>query len=97
MVTRRGHDGTPKDGWLPAQRVSVDAALRSMTVEGAYAAFEEGSRGTLTVGRVADLTVLSADPYAVSPDQLASLRVLQTIVAGHTTYRAPNASAAAGQ
>jgi predicted amidohydrolase YtcJ len=97
MVTRRGHDGTPKDGWLPAQRVGVDAALRSMTVEGAYAAFEEGSRGTLTVGRAADLTVLSADPYAVPPEQLASLRVLQTVVAGRTTYRAPSAPSAAGQ
>ena len=88
MVTRRGADGTPRAGWQPNQRVTVDAALRSMTAGPAYAAFQERELGALTVGRAADVTVLSADPYALPPDQLRSLRVLMTIVAGRTTYRA---------
>jgi predicted amidohydrolase YtcJ len=87
MVTRRGADGTPKGGWLPDQRVSVDVALRSMTAGPAYAAFEENQLGAITVGRAADFTVLSGDPYATPPDSLRSLRVLRTIVAGRTVWR----------
>ncbi|MEP7067325.1 MAG: amidohydrolase family protein, partial [Gemmatimonadota bacterium] len=87
MVTRRGADGTPESGWLPDQRVSVDVALRSMTAGPAYAAFEENRLGAITFGRAADLTVLSADPYAVPPDSLRALRVLRTIVGGHTVWR----------
>ena len=86
MVTRRGADGTPEAGWLPDQRVSVDVALRSMTAGPAYAAFQENELGAITVGRAADLTVISGDPYAVSPDSLRSLRVLRTIVSGKTVW-----------
>jgi predicted amidohydrolase YtcJ len=86
MVTRRGADGTPAAGWLPDQRVSVDVALRSMTSGPAYAAFQEGYLGAIAVGRAADLTVLSGDPYATAPDSLNALRVIRTIVAGKTVY-----------
>ncbi|MBA2686335.1 MAG: amidohydrolase [Gemmatimonadaceae bacterium] len=93
MVTRRGADGTPKEGWLPDQRVSVDVALRSMTAGPAYAAFEENRLGAITVGRIADFTVLSGDPYATAPDSLINLRVIRTIVAGKTVWkRKPSAS-----
>jgi predicted amidohydrolase YtcJ len=87
MVTRRGADGSPATGWLPAQSVSVDVALRSMTSGAAWAAFEENEGGMLRVGRRADLTVLSADPTAVPPAELRSLRVIRTIVGGRTTFR----------
>jgi predicted amidohydrolase YtcJ len=87
MVTRRGADGRSVQGWLPSQRVSVDVALRSMSAGPAYAAFEEKALGAITVGRMADLTVLSADPHAVPPDELRSLRVVRTIVGGETMYR----------
>jgi len=86
MVTRRGADGTPAAGWLPDQRVSVDVALRSMTSGPAYAAFQENYLGAIAVGRAADLTVLSGDPYATAPDSLNALRVIRTIVAGKTVY-----------
>ena len=77
-------------GWLPTQAVSVDATLRSMTIAPAFAAFDESTRGSLKVGHVADFTVLSRDPYAVSPSELRSLRVLMTVVSGVVRYRAPN-------
>jgi predicted amidohydrolase YtcJ len=89
MVTRRGADGTPESGWLPDQRVSVDIALHSMTAGPAYASFQEDRLGAITVGRAADFTVLSGDPYEVQPDALRSLRVLRTIVGGRTVWR-PN-------
>ncbi len=87
MVTRQGYDGTPASGWLPGQRVSVDIALRSMTAGAAYAAFEEADRGELRVGRLADLTVLSDDPFAIEPAALRNLVVLRTIVGGRTTFQ----------
>ena len=89
MVTRQGYDGQPVNGWFPEQKVSVDVALRSMTVGAAFAAFQEGDRGTLRVGQRADLTVLSGNPYTTPPDQLRSLVVLETIVGGKITYRRP--------
>ena len=82
----------PTNGWLPQQAVSVDAALRSMTAGPAYAAFQESSLGALTVGRLADFTVLSDDPYTVAPAHLRSLRVLATVIGGRVRYRAPTAS-----
>jgi predicted amidohydrolase YtcJ len=84
MVTRRGADGTPERGWLPSQAVSVDVALRSMTAGAAYASFQEQELGALTVGRRADFTVLSEDPYAVAPADLRRLRALMTVVDGKT-------------
>ena len=82
MVTRRGPDGKPDGGWLSTQQVSVEVALRSMTQGAAYAAFQEKELGAIMVGRRADFTVLSNDPYAVAPEELRSLRVLRTVVAG---------------
>ena len=86
LVTRRGYDGTPTAGWLPGQAVSVDAALRSMTIGPAWSAFEENDGGVLRVGRRADVTVLSVDPTSVAADQLRMLTVLRTIVGGRTTW-----------
>ncbi|MFI5183159.1 MAG: amidohydrolase [Vicinamibacteria bacterium] len=88
MVTRSGPDGTPAEGWLPDQKVGVDVALRSMTAGPAFASFQENDLGALTVGRYADITVLSADPYAVAPRDLRSLRVLMTWVGGKVVFDA---------
>ena len=92
LVTRRGYDGKPTDGWLAEQSVAVDVALRSMTIGAAFAAFEENATGMLRAGMRADLTVLSADPYAMPADRLATLTVLRTIVGGKTTYHRDNTS-----
>jgi predicted amidohydrolase YtcJ len=82
MTTRRGVDGKPEGGWYPEHRVDVMTALRAMTWAPAYAAFEEADRGTLTVGRLADMTVLSADPRTMAPDDLQQLEVRMTVVGG---------------
>ena len=86
-VTRSGFDGAPAGGWRPDQRVSVDTALRGATAGAAYAAFQENELGALTVGRFADFTVLSGDPYLTSPNDLRSVRVLMTVVGGQIRYR----------
>jgi predicted amidohydrolase YtcJ len=86
MVTRRGPDGLPLGGWLSTQEVGVDIALRSMTQGAAYASFLEKELGAITVGRRADFTVLSSDPYSVASEELRSLRVLRTVVGGRVVY-----------
>lgn len=88
LVTRRGADATPAGGWHAEQRVDVTAALKAMTVAPAFAAFEEHQVGTLALGRLADITVLSADPRSVSPDHLKDLSVTMTIIGGKPAYDA---------
>jgi predicted amidohydrolase YtcJ len=72
--------------WFQRQRLDLTTALRAMTSGPAVAAFEETDRGQITVGRYADITVLSADPYAVQPDALRTVSVRMTIVGGRVTY-----------
>jgi len=88
MVTRKGADGTPAEGWHPEQRVDVMTALRAMTWAPAFAAFEEQDLGVLAVGRLADLTVLSADPRTTAPEGLKDLSVTMTVVGGVPMYEA---------
>jgi len=92
-VTRKGADGSPAAGWYVDQRVDVDQALRMMTAGPAYAAFQEKDLGELTVGRYADFTVVAADPHKVPADELKTLTVRMTVVAGHVTFDTPNSTA----
>ena len=85
-VTRKGADGKPPAGWYQDQRVDVDQALRMMTQGPAFAAFQEKNLGVLSVGRYADFTVLSANPYQVPIDNLKTLTIQMTVVAGHATF-----------
>ena len=61
-----------------------------MTAGPAYAAFQEKDLGALTVGRYADFTVLSADPHKVSSNELRTLTIRMTVVAGRITFHAGN-------
>jgi predicted amidohydrolase YtcJ len=84
-VSRKLKDGTV---FYPDQRMSRLEALRSMTINGAYAAFEEGNRGSLKVGKYADITVLSKDILKVPEDEIPAARVTYTIVGGKVLYSA---------
>lgn len=88
LVTRQSAAGKPEDGWYNDQHVDVDQALRMMTAGPAFAAFQEKDLGALTVGRYADFTVISANPYQVPPKDLRTLAIRMTVVAGHVTYDA---------
>jgi predicted amidohydrolase YtcJ len=93
LVTRRGADGTPAGGWHPEQCVDVTAALKAMTAAPAFAAFEEQQVGSLAVGRLADMTVLSADPRSAALAHLRDLSVTMTIIGGKPVYEAKNNTA----
>jgi len=85
-VARQSLEGQPAAGWHNEQRIDVDQALRLMTAGPAFAAFEEHDLGQLAVGRYADLTVVSADPYTMRPEDLRTLRVRMTVVGGRVTF-----------
>ena len=85
-VTRMTPEGTPKGGWYPAGRISVEAALRHFTRDAAYAAFMEKEAGMLREGFLADFVVLSEDLLAVPPAQLLRVQVERTVVGGRESY-----------
>ena len=64
-------------------------ALKSYTINGAYAAFEEDIRGSLKVGKLADMTVLSKDILTMPEDEIPTAKVVYTIVGGKIAYSAP--------
>jgi len=84
-VTRRTRSG---DILGPAQRVDVETALKAMTIWPAWQHFEEGAKGSLAPGKLADLVILSADPTAVDPETLDTLRVMATIKEDEVIYEA---------
>jgi predicted amidohydrolase YtcJ len=85
-VSRKLKDGTV---FYPDQRMTRMEALKSYTINGAFAAFEENSKGSLKVGKYADMVVLSKDILTVTEDQIPTAGVVSTIVGGKVRYRAP--------
>lgn len=85
-VTRRTLDDQRPNGWVPAQKITVAEALRAHTYGGAYAAFEEGNRGTLDIGMLADFAILERDITAIPAEQIRTVRVMRTVVGGRTVF-----------
>ena len=75
-------------GWYPEQKLTVEEAIRLFTINNAYLAFEEDRRGSIELGKDADLTVLSEDIFEVEPHEISKIKVAATIVAGKTVYEA---------
>lgn len=85
-VTRRTLDDKNPDGWVPSQKVTVEQALAAYTRAGAYASFEENDKGTIAVGKLADLTLIDQDLRAIPAPELRNARVMRTIVGGRTVF-----------
>jgi predicted amidohydrolase YtcJ len=85
MVTRKGWDGKT---WGGNQRITVDEALRVNTINGAYNSHEEGLKGSITPGKLADFVMLDKDPHGVDPDTIKDLKIARTVVGGKTVYQA---------
>jgi predicted amidohydrolase YtcJ len=68
------------------QLLPVEAALRALTINGAYATFEEEIKGSLAPGKLADLVVLSDDPLAVSIEAVNEIDVHLTMIGGRIEY-----------
>jgi predicted amidohydrolase YtcJ len=85
-VTRRTLDGGHPDGWVPAQRITVEEALRAYTQGGAYASFEEGVKGTLVRGKLADFVLLDQDLTRIPPEAIRDAKVVLTVVGGQVVF-----------
>ena len=71
---------------MPAQKISLEDALRSYTANGAYAFSKEELKGSLEVGKLADFVLLDEDLDAIAPEAIKNVRVLQTVVGGQVVY-----------
>lgn len=87
-IARQDAAGQPPGGWLPAQRLRADEALRGFTLDAAHAGFAEREVGSLLVGKRADFVLLSDDVLDGEASQLLKTRVLATYVDGAAVYEA---------
>lgn len=83
-VTRRMPNG---ETFHPEQAMTREEALRAMTLDAAWAAFEEDVKGSLEVGKYADCTILSGDLRTIAEDRFDEVRVVATVVGGRVAYR----------
>lgn len=85
-VTRRTFDGKNPNGWIPEQKISVEEAVRAYTVGSAQAEFMDDRKGTITVGKLADLVLLTRDIFSTDPIEIEKVKVTLTIVDGRVVY-----------
>jgi predicted amidohydrolase YtcJ len=86
-VARRDQKGFTGEGWHPEQAVSRQQALNMFTIWAARAAFEEKTKGSIEAGKLADLTVLSADIMTIPPPEILKTRCLMTVIGGEIVYQ----------
>lgn len=85
-VTRKDLKGNPEGGWLREQALTVEESIYGYTMEGAYASFEESIKGSLEEGKLADIVVLSGNPYTVDPNEIKDIEAEMTIIDGRIVY-----------
>jgi predicted amidohydrolase YtcJ len=86
-VTRQDDKGQPAGGWVPEQRITVAQTIAAYTVGAAYSGHRETTEGSLETGKLADLIILSQDPFNVDPHELRKTEVVLTMVGGRVVYQ----------
>ncbi|MCO7224799.1 amidohydrolase [Pleionea sp. CnH1-48] len=86
-VTRQDHQQLPAGGWKPDQKMTLTQALRSFTLDAAYAAHQEKTLGSLESGKWADFILIEPDIFAIAPDKLWQIKVDETWIAGKKVYQ----------
>lgn len=93
-VARKDIKGFSGPGWHPEEALSREQALKMLTIWPAYAAFEENVRGTIEVGKLADLTVLSADIMKIPEMDILKTHCMMTVIGGEIVFEATPGTAA---
>jgi predicted amidohydrolase YtcJ len=88
-VARKSIKGESADGWHPEQAVSREQALKMFTTSAAYAAFEETDKGSIELGKLADLTILSKDIMKIPAPEILTTKCAMTVIGGEIVYEAP--------
>lgn len=88
-VTRRTLDDRNPDGWVPGEKTTVEQALRAYTIDAAHASFEDGIKGSIERGKLADLVILDSDITQVPPAAIRDAKVRITITGGRVVFEAP--------
>ena len=88
-VTRRTLDDRNPDGWVPEQKITVEEALRAYTIDAAHGSFDEGTRGSLERGKLADIVVMDRDITTMPGAAIRDARVRFTITGGRVVFEAP--------
>jgi predicted amidohydrolase YtcJ len=86
-LTRQTTEGDPPGGWLPKERISLEATIKAYTLGAAIAGRREKSEGSLEAGKLADLIVLSQNLFEIPADQTGKTEVVLTMVGGRVVYR----------
>ncbi|MFX1379461.1 MAG: amidohydrolase [Promethearchaeota archaeon] len=76
-----------RNGFVPEQRISMMEALKSYTINAAYGAFEEKVKGSIEVGKLADLVILDKNPIEVAYDKIREIQVIETIIRGESIFK----------
>ena len=95
-ISRQDMEGQPPGGWIPAERLTFEQALKAFTRDAAYAGLAEDRIGSLEPGKWADFIIIDPDPTKVDAQGLARTQVIETWVAGKKVWERP-ASGAGGE
>jgi len=87
-ATRRTLDDKNPNGWIPEQKISVTETVKAFTWGSAFAEFQEGVKGTIETGKLADLIILSDDIFTIDPVKIWNVKVLTTVVDGKVVFEA---------
>jgi predicted amidohydrolase YtcJ len=85
-VSRMTLKGEPVGGYEPEEKMTREQALRSYTLDAAYGAFEEGIKGSIEPGKLADFTIFSSDIMTVSEMEILKAEVAMTIIGGKVVF-----------
>jgi predicted amidohydrolase YtcJ len=88
-LTQVGIHDTPPQDWMLDRALTLNELLPTLTINGAFATFEEQEKGSLVSGKLADLVVFSLDPYKIAPEDLLKIEVVMTVVGGNIEYCTP--------
>lgn len=89
ITRKQPWDGSPEDGFVPSQRISLAQALQAYTYGSAFVENFENRIGTLAEGKLADIVVMDRDLFASTPDEILKAKPVYTFIDGDVVFEAP--------